>query len=473
MYGIKSEVATRSYTSSVPSWGLSKSGNQSSYSIFTSRTGTNSGLKIKNRKVYKQFFVTRRRRGIIGSRTTVYYEKYLHATRTKNHFKNGVLIKTTTKNIYRRRPRTMSYPVKGWIYYRVPKWIMIPGVGATLFVPPNRLSFEVRKIRNDNASTSPITFNNAPSGQTRMNGIMSGLTATNMQFGLDVDALLNESYPPGYYQNLDRLTTVKLHEKFRSGIASLTTMAAESQKTGSMLVDYSTRILSSLVGAKKQFSKEVARFGSREGVASEYLKVIYGLLPFVKDVQSLKFQLSQETKVWRTYRAVESIAWKTSGGIDVNGNSVRYTIDHKLIVKKQASIDGSQPFSSFRPPGIGTMLDTAWEVVPWSFVIDWFVPLGSYLASLDILSNVQVKSYHVSTMYLKTLKVESYHHRSPPNNWRIGPGDAQVAYATKITFVRTIPQSIPAFPLSFTGKGLTTQRSLNAFFLALQQLGRK
>lgn len=39
--------------------------------------------------------------------------------------------------------------------------------------------------------------------------------------------------------------------------------------------------------------------------------------------------------------------------------------------------------------GLTNPAEVAWEVVPFSFVIDWFIPVGNFLSSLDSLVGVQ------------------------------------------------------------------------------------
>jgi hypothetical protein len=38
---------------------------------------------------------------------------------------------------------------------------------------------------------------------------------------------------------------------------------------------------------------------------------------------------------------------------------------------------------------VGNPLEWAWERVPFSFVVDWIIPVGSYIASLSVLQNVE------------------------------------------------------------------------------------
>jgi hypothetical protein len=46
--------------------------------------------------------------------------------------------------------------------------------------------------------------------------------------------------------------------------------------------------------------------------------------------------------------------------------------------------------------GVTNPLSLAWELVPYSFVIDWFIPVGDYLGSFDALVGVDSLSYYTS-----------------------------------------------------------------------------
>ena len=57
--------------------------------------------------------------------------------------------------------------------------------------------------------------------------------------------------------------------------------------------------------------------------------------------------------------------------------------------------------------GFSNPLSVAWEIVPWSFVIDWMIPVGDYLNGLDALCGVSqlcvVRSYKYQVITDQTL----------------------------------------------------------------------
>ena len=50
----------------------------------------------------------------------------------------------------------------------------------------------------------------------------------------------------------------------------------------------------------------------------------------------------------------------------------------------------------------------AWDVLPFSFVVDWFLPLGGYLSSLDSMLGIQFKHTVVATKYEAEIRNEFY-----------------------------------------------------------------
>jgi hypothetical protein len=47
--------------------------------------------------------------------------------------------------------------------------------------------------------------------------------------------------------------------------------------------------------------------------------------------------------------------------------------------------------------GLTNPLDVAWELVPWSFVVDWFLPIGNYLGLLDATSGLSFRAGTLTT----------------------------------------------------------------------------
>lgn len=69
-------------------------------------------------------------------------------------------------------------------------------------------------------------------------------------------------------------------------------------------------------------------------------------------------------------------------------------------------------YVKFRPGKVagwtmGNPLQVGYELLTLSFVLDWFIPVGAFLSSLDAMSDVESVLGTVSTRYRYTLKVET------------------------------------------------------------------
>lgn len=133
-----------------------------------------------------------------------------------------------------------------------------------------------------------------------------------------------------------------------------------------------------------------SRFQSKAKQAgSAYLAVRYGLLPIMNDVESIMKGLEKLTgKVRRTYRSQGSISGTR---VDVNNNypwagifNCKQTFTHSETVTVRAMSLCEYYASVMSNIGFTTkgLLTLPWELVPYSFVVDWFVNVGDVLGAL-------------------------------------------------------------------------------------------
>jgi hypothetical protein len=61
-------------------------------------------------------------------------------------------------------------------------------------------------------------------------------------------------------------------------------------------------------------------------------------------------------------------------------------------------VRSSAPLSNLAKVGILNPLQLAWEVVPYSFVVDWFLPIGNWLGGLDAAAGLDFESGYQTTL---------------------------------------------------------------------------
>jgi hypothetical protein len=125
--------------------------------------------------------------------------------------------------------------------------------------------------------------------------------------------------------------------------------------------------------------------------------------------------------------------------------------------------------------GFTNPLVVAWEVVPWSFVVDWFIPVGRYLE--------QLSATHGWTFYdgcrsdlVKTSTTGGY----SSTRTRLIGGDLEVdarelsgTGSVYDTFGRTVLSNFPIPDIPQFKSPVTMGHALNSIALLGQVFGRK
>lgn len=189
----------------------------------------------------------------------------------------------------------------------------------------------------------------------------------------------------------------KVIKKILDRKVNLAQAVAEGQKTIDMVASAATKIAKTLRNLRKGNLAQAARdlTGSKAGaprgssVAKNWLELQYGWKPLLSDIYGacetlaartqppiLKFRAKATTSdSKRVY--VDSSHPNESG--TVTNKETGYTSTAKIVV---AYAMGSQTPRTMSQLGISDPLSLAWELLPYSFVVDWFLPVGDYLASL-------------------------------------------------------------------------------------------
>jgi hypothetical protein len=156
----------------------------------------------------------------------------------------------------------------------------------------------------------------------------------------------------------------------RSGFDALT-FAGELRETLSMVVGAGSRLANGLLSVKKAKTWEDA-----------WLEWRYGWRPLLSDMRAIQSAMS-EKKSFAVYKARSgfSSSKSISSTYSVDSGSALHT--YSRLLKLDFSYRGNA-YSLTRPDTIHTdVLPTAWELLRFSFVIDWFINIGSTLSALS------------------------------------------------------------------------------------------
>lgn len=163
--------------------------------------------------------------------------------------------------------------------------------------------------------------------------------------------------------------------KLKDHIVNLGSALAEYRETATMFKRTATTLWEIYKGVKKRRIKNFC------DIAATHLMYDFGIRPLMGDleslVSSLGFRLSQGNIVMRhvvTKKAKDS------------GTTAQFSYEieqsDRAIVYAEVSPEKLYDIST------GNAGEIAWEIVPFSFVVDWMIPVGDWLSSLDALKYV-------------------------------------------------------------------------------------
>jgi len=127
--------------------------------------------------------------------------------------------------------------------------------------------------------------------------------------------------------------------------------------------------------------------------------------------------------------------------------------------------------------GISNPLLLAWELLPYSFVVDWFIPVGNYLEALTAFDGWE---FYDGWLDQKTTMVYD-RNWSRVNNWKTVNDSGSEVWSGKVNvksfkFTRTLLSSFPTAQfgrLKTLDEGFSLQHSLNGLALLGSVFGRR
>lgn len=236
----------------------------------------------------------------------------------------------------------------------------------------------------------------------------------------------------------------------------------------------------------KHYEKPLKRFGD------EWLNYRYGIMPLVYSYRDILKTINRGQEI--TARSVRTIYPTTTGSAMPPASSTYKVRDAfgSVIVRGTAyQFFRSDEVARFSGYGINPFV-TAWELIPYSFVFDWFMDVGTYVtavtsqvwssrrwACLSRRDNYSVRTWVHLPQNNKTYSIANV----TPTNWwgSAPPANASVVVSNpeaEHILEETVYDTYWREPIPFTGvapvfrPSLTWRRLLDGSILTLNQLSR-
>lgn len=206
----------------------------------------------------------------------------------------------------------------------------------------------------------------------------------------------NASYVPIAFDNIPQAfrdrALLKALLRLKDGKVNMSVMAAEARKTAGMLGKFTTD-MSRVVNALR--SKDVRRLGKLKDwkqIPGRYLEWCYGVGPLLQDIDGSMQAIAEAQVLQRPLRLKVVGVCDEKDLINLDpiqpyfGSNpvIEVECQRRRLVRYSLCYDvPSWVLKDLSQLGLSNPLETFYELTPYSFVLDWVIPVGDWLSVLD------------------------------------------------------------------------------------------
>lgn len=210
---------------------------------------------------------------------------------------------------------------------------------------------------------------------------------------------LGNWYSLASHEDPSNSALLKFYDKQKEGTMNMATLFAERQSAINMMADKATRIFNAYRNVKRGkvrkamdnlgISKKRHRPRSKQA-AGQWLELQYGWMPLIGDIYSLAdLKPFSGDRIFGVASAFSQVRFKNPDGTNRCRRIVKYGAD--VIVS-----DPSKAFSNSL--GLLNPALVAWELTPFSFVVDWFLPIGDHIENLTADIGISYRNAYKSEL---------------------------------------------------------------------------
>ncbi len=286
---------------------------------------------------------------------------------------------------------------------------------------------------------------------------------------------LSASLAPSVWESADDLILQNsLSQAVRGHSFNLAVAAGEGKQTVALVCD-------TLLGLKRQFLRGLGKLGSQKrmsqwktsDVSNVYLQTVFGALPLIGDAVAAvdAYHIIHGSKTRKSRVAVQRTVSR-----NVEGSPSPSVYSSPGIVKESHRIvcELYEHLPVARSLGLNSPYQVAWELTPWSFLFDYFIPVGTYFENLATIPFIKGR-------FLTTVKVRRVASAIRPKATIVGAnppyvtdlyGQPNVASYESYVFTRTPSTSLTVATPQFVSvqEALRGRRIFNVIALAHQQV---
>jgi len=204
--------------------------------------------------------------------------------------------------------------------------------------------------------------------------------------------------PPAASYSLEQRAIVKALNALKDQKANFAVIFAEMAETSELISNTIRRIAVGVEAWRKKNPRKLwdavrSYEGSREAVnirkiPESWLELQYGWNPLMQDVEGVGDALANRVNSFKPHAVVHGNVGETIMD-EYHGSSVslgaRYTALRRTIYRGKVTLLytlNNPELALLSQLGLVNPFEVIWEKLPYSFVVDWFAPVGSWLSAL-------------------------------------------------------------------------------------------
>lgn len=327
------------------------------------------------------------------------------------------------------------------------------------WVPPTPYSYSRRSYVLPNDALYDVYYGNSASTRVR------SFHVTGNVFGFDTGNGpiygLGQTYvPQGVPSSMRDKAIVKARLSMKDQDVNLGVAFAERNRTAMQLGDTAmslarafTALKKGDIAAAKRALGVKDRKGARGGsLTKKWLELQYAWKPLLSDVYGATEALAKrQNSDWKiTGKGSSREAIKGENRINPSRTTAIQRGNGKVkgtrgVFVRIDALPQNDLLLALRSLGVTNPLEIAWEFVPYSFVVDWCLPIGDYLSSLDAMLGYGPTWCSISTLekYSNKFTLES----TPPFSTTPWPYNEVtrrgVAFERYVSLSREVSTSVP------------------------------
>lgn len=263
----------------------------------------------------------------------------------------------------------------------------------------------------------------------------------------------------------DKMAAGTYYNKVRDKMSTFkgSVFAAESVQAKRMMIDRAQRMLTKIPyfqdRLRKRWVKSRTKRGKLKTLSNSWLELQFGWLPLASDIEDAYEVLNTPVPQFKLVTAygnsgfMEAQSLQTHAAGIANWQSETRTyqwcqVRYRGMIRARASATGSQLLDF--GVGVREFLPTLWEVIPWSFAVDYFTNVSEIVNAISYAS-VEALWINKTTRYQRTSESVS---TAWINKSGLYESTERINVPSKFTVqvdkvVRTGIASVPIPPLTF------------------------